>query len=247
MVGVLAVAAVALLLLVVTARTARRPSASLPGLPGYYERWSKLHGGYDPTRSRVVAGWLRIAFVVGRPLARRGVAPDALTGWGLLLGATVPVVAAVGGRWPLLAAALVTASGLVDNLDGAVAVLTDRASRFGYVLDSVVDRLVDGCYLVALWRLGAPAGWCVAAGAGLGLLEYTRARATAAGMDDIGVVTVGERPTRIVLTAMTLLSGGLYLGWQRRLAATGAVALLAVSVVGLAQLARIVRRRLDGG
>ena len=32
--------------------------------------------------------------------------------------------AAAGGRWPLLAVLLVALSGLVDNLDGAVAVMT---------------------------------------------------------------------------------------------------------------------------
>ena len=43
----------------------------------------------------------------------------------------------------MLAALLVGASGLLDNLDGAVAVLSGRTSRWGFVLDSGCDRLAD--------------------------------------------------------------------------------------------------------
>ncbi len=78
---------------------------------------------------------------------------------------------------------MVAASGLLDSLDGAVAVLTDRATRWGAVLDSVVDRVSDALYLVALWLVGAPAWACVVGRrAAARLQEYARARATAVGM-----------------------------------------------------------------
>lgn len=239
-----AVGVAAVLLLGLTAVTARPPSTLVPDRDGYFERWSVLHGGYDARSARVVGAWLTLAYRVARPLARAGVQPDVLTVWGLLLSVAVVPLADAGSRWPLLATVVVVGSGLLDNLDGTVAVLTDRATRFGFVLDSLVDRLADAVYLIALWRLGAPAGVCVAAGAALGLLEYTRARAGNAGMRDIGVVTVGERATRIVVTAITLFCAGLYVGHAGLVAALGAAATLGLSAVGLGQLLVVVRRTL---
>ncbi len=170
--------------------------------------------------------------------------PDAVTLLGVGLSGLVVWVASLGGRWPILAFALVAVSGLVDSLDGAVAVLTDRVSRWGYVLDSVADRVSDGLYLVALWLLGADAWVCVAAGALMMLQEYARARATAGGLDDIGIVTVWERPTRVIATAMFLLGCGLYPSAAESWAQAGAYAWLGLGVIGLAQLLAMVRRRL---
>lgn len=243
MLGLAAVGASALVLLVATAAR-RRPVATVPDRATYFATWSVLHGGLDATRTTLVRGWLTVVYRLARPLARAGVAPVLLTAWGVVAGTLAVALADLGGRWPLAAAAVVVVSGLLDGVDGAVAVLTDRATRLGYVLDSVADRVVDGLYLAALWRLGAPAGACVAAGAALGLLEYTRARAGSAGMREIGVVTVGERPTRLIVTVLALGCAGAYAGRLATLAGLGAWATFVVSVAGLAQLLVAVRRRL---
>ncbi len=167
-----------------------------------------------------------------------------MTVLGLLAAASVTVPAALGGRWALLAAAVVAVSGLLDNLDGAVAVMTGRTTRRGFVLDSVCDRLADVAYVVALVLLGAP-GWLAALGAGLALLhEYLRARAAVAGMPEIGVVTVSERPTRVIVTVMFLLGAGLYPGAAVAWATAGAAAWATLGAVGFAQLAAVVSRRL---
>jgi len=85
---------------------------------------------------------------------------------------------------------------------------------------------------------------CVGAGALMGLQEYARARAGAAGMAEVGVITVWERPTRVVVTAMFLLGAGIYVGQGAAWATWGAWAWLGLGVVGLAQLLVVVRRRL---
>ena len=48
---------------------------------------------------------------------------------------------------------LVFVSGIVDNLDRAVAVMSGRTTRWGYVLDSVVDRIADvlTCWPCTSW------------------------------------------------------------------------------------------------
>ena len=217
---------------------------SVPTRAEYLAHWSELHGGYDPSGSRLTSLYLAIVYSVARPLAATRVPPDVVTLLGVGFSGLVVWVASLGGRWPILAFALVAVSGLVDSLDGAVAVLTDRVTRWGYVLDSVADRVSDGLYLVALWLLGADAWVCVAAGALMMLQEYARARATAGGLDGIGIVTVWERPTRVIATAMFLLGCGLYPSAAEPWARAGAYAWLGLGIIGLAQLLGMVRRRL---
>ena len=216
----------------------------LPDRDGYFTAWAGLHGGYDPRGSWMVRTWLGWSYALARPLAAARVPPDVVTGLGLLVSLGAVAAAWASGRWALLAAAVVVVSGLVDNLDGAVAVLTERASRWGFVLDSVVDRLSDACYVVALWLLGAAVWLCVVGGALMGLQEYTRARAAAAGMEDVGVVTVWERPTRVITTAMFCLGAGLHVDAAAGWATAGAAAWVGLGVLGLLQLLVVVRRRL---
>ena len=216
---------------------------AIPSREAYLAEWSQLHGGASATG--LVGWWLRLSYAVAVPLVRLRASPNAVTVAGLVVALAVLGPARAGGRWPLAGVALVAASGLLDNLDGAVAVLTGRTTRWGFVLDSVCDRLADAAYAGALWLLGAPAAVCVA-GAGVAWLhEYVRARAAVAGMPEIGVVTVSERPTRVIVTAMFLLGAGLYPGSATTWAGAGAVALTVVGLVGLVQLGRAVHRRLS--
>jgi phosphatidylglycerophosphate synthase len=221
-----------------------RDSGPVPDFPGYLKLWAPLHGGYLPPDRSITARWLRLAYAAARPLARRGVRPDAVTVAGVLVSFAVPLAAWPGGRWPLLAVGVVVLAGLLDNLDGAVAILTGRTSRWGYVLDSLADRLSDAAYLLPLWLLGAPGPLCVAGGGLMLLQEYARARAGNAGMGEIGVVTVWERPTRVILTAFLLLGCAVVPSWTTEIALGGSVAWIAFGLIGLAQLLRVVRRTL---
>ncbi|HVN11926.1 MAG TPA: hypothetical protein VMT69_07520, partial [Kineosporiaceae bacterium] len=65
-----------------------------------------------------------------------------------------------------------------------------------------------------------------------------------AGMPEIGVVTVSERPTRVIVSAMFLLGAGLYPAASATWATAGAAALTTLGVAGLGQLLVVVRRRL---
>lgn len=215
----------------------------------YLRLWSAGHGGYNPAGSVLVVRWLRLMYSLARPLARWGVHPHALTGGGVLACALVPAVAAGRSGWPLLAAVIVVLSGVADGLDGAVATLTGRASAFGAVLDGVADRAGEVFYLLALWLLGAPAWLCVAGGVAASLLEYTRARAGAAGLAEIGVVTVFERATRIAVTAAALAVAGLAFllvpSVAGAVASAGPAAWLVLGAAALAQFL-IAARRLFG-
>jgi phosphatidylglycerophosphate synthase len=227
--------------------------AEVPDLETYYDGWAALHGGYDPRSAFWPRIWLALVHRLAGPFVRRRVAPDLVTLLGVVATALALPPAAAGGRWPLVAVLVVIASGLLDNLDGCVAVLTGRTSRWGFVLDSLADRVCDALYLLALWLAGAPAALCVGAGGAVVLLEYGRARAAGAGFDEIGLVTVGERPTRIVVTCFGLAGAGIVPMWADWSAGAGAAATLGVSLIGTAQFLRVVRRSLltppasDGG
>jgi CDP-diacylglycerol--glycerol-3-phosphate 3-phosphatidyltransferase len=191
-----------------------------------------------------VRWWLGLAYAVGRPLAAARVAPTALTVLGLALAAAVVPVAGLGGRWPALGTMLVVVSGLVDNLDGTVAVLSDRVTRWGALADAVCDRVADAAYAVAFWVLGAPA-WLCLLWAGLSYLaEYARARGQVLLAGPVEVVTVGERPTRVVVTAIFLAGAALLTAQADVVVTVGAAAGAGAAAVGLLQLGRALRRRL---
>ncbi|MGY1740976.1 MULTISPECIES: CDP-alcohol phosphatidyltransferase family protein [unclassified Blastococcus] len=172
----------------------------------YLAAWSRWHGGTDPAGNRLVRGWLSAAYALARPVA--GLPPVVATAVGLLVAVAAVGPAAAGGGWLVAAGLLVGLSGLLDSLDGALAIATGRASRRGYVLDSAVDRLTEAAYAAALWVAGAP-GWLAAVfGALCWLPDYLRARAGQAGVAETGDISVWERPTRVAMTGMTLGGAG---------------------------------------
>jgi CDP-diacylglycerol--glycerol-3-phosphate 3-phosphatidyltransferase len=203
----------------------------------YAVAWSGLHGGFDPRRaSPLVRGWVLTAYRIGSWLSRHRVSPMTVTTLGLLLCLAVPPAARLS---LLLAAFLVLVAAVADGLDGAVAVISGRVTKTGFVYDSVADRVGEAAWLAAFWVAGAPGPLLVAAGAASWLHEYVRARAAAAGMPEIGVVTVGERPTRALLAGLGLaLLAVIAVPWL-----PPALWLL-LQLAGLAQLCVTVRRAL---
>ncbi len=203
----------------------------------YAVAWSGLHGGFDPRRgSWVVRGWVLAAYKIGFWLSRNRVSPMTVTTCGLLICLGVPAAVPVS---LLLAALLVLVAALADGLDGAVAVVSGRVTRTGFVYDSVADRIGEASWLVAFWLAGAP-GWLVtAAGAASWLHEYLRARAVAAGMSEIGVITVAERPTRVLIAGLGLAALAVVdLPWLPPALWT------ALQTAGLVQLSVVVHRAL---
>ncbi|MBB2941657.1 CDP-diacylglycerol--glycerol-3-phosphate 3-phosphatidyltransferase [Actinoplanes lutulentus] len=206
----------------------------------YATAWSALHGGFDPRRaSPLVRGWVLCAYRIGSFLGSKRISPLTVTIAGVILCLAVPL-AALAGRGGLVAGALlVLLAAVADGLDGAVAVVTGRVSRAGFVYDSVADRVGELGWLAAFWVAGAPGPLVVAAGAASWLHEYVRARAAASGMAEIGAVTVGERPTRVSVSIVGLLVCALSLP-----AFLPVSVWLVLQIVGFAQLVVVVRRSL---
>jgi archaetidylinositol phosphate synthase len=141
---------------------------------------------------------------VARVIAKSRVPPNALTLFG-------PVVATFAAWMYIqqqlaLALLLLLFSGFVDALDGAVARETGKTSSFGGVLDSICDRYSDAIVLFGIILGGwVSTLWGIIAIVGSLLVSYTRARAEAAGVTQLGV-GIAERPERlIILMVVTLL------------------------------------------
>ncbi len=208
----------------------------LPTLDEFFSQWQVQHNApdLDPRSTNVLRIFLSITYRLARPLARRRISPNTVTFIGLLLSGVVLVLAR---RIPALAGLFVLLSSLTDGVDGAVASLTDRATRIGFVLDSAADRLSDAFFVAALYLCGASAWLCVVAVSANWFLEYLRARAGNAGVGEVGVVTVGERPTRVLAAGFGLL-GFQVLGrrsvWPLNLGAGLIVGACSVAVIQLA-------------
>ncbi|MBI2328053.1 MAG: CDP-alcohol phosphatidyltransferase family protein [Chloroflexi bacterium] len=140
-------------------------------------------------------------------LARTPLAPDAITWLGFLitLGATALIIS----QHLFTAGLVVLIAGFFDILDGALARRTNRATRFGSVLDSTLDRLAEAALLLGLLVLYARGGLTVETLlAGLALpgslmVSYIRAKAESLGMEcQVGLFTRAER---VVVLALGLL------------------------------------------
>jgi CDP-diacylglycerol--glycerol-3-phosphate 3-phosphatidyltransferase len=215
-------------------------------LEGYLDRWSRAHGDYDVRSSRPTMAWLRLVHRLAAPLARRRVAPAWVTVTGGVGAIAVSGVAGLGGRWPLLAAALVVIVALLDGIDGAVAEITDSASAWGRVLDQLVDRIGDLSMVAGLWLLGAPGPLCAAAAVLTIFDESIRGSAAAEGMSEVGLVTIAERPTRLLIGGLSFAAAGIVPSVAGMITFVGASLWAVLALVATVQLVVNVRRRLRG-
>ncbi len=215
----------------------------------YLAEWSRWHGGTDPAASRLVHGWLTLAYTLARAVSWLPPLGATLLGLAVALSAIGPALA--GGAWLVAGGVLIGLSGLLDSLDGALALAGGRASRRGYVLDSAVDRLTEAGYAVALWAAGAP-GWLAAAfGALCWLPDYLRARAGQAGVSETGAISVWERPTRVAMAGFTVGGAGIVaatgldaLAGPAAVVTAGTAVGSVLGLVGTAQLGVSLRRAL---
>ena len=163
----------------------------------FYLAWSKLHG--DAKIAGIVKGWLSISFSTSKALARIRITPNALTILGLVFGVLLYMNA--NAIWAPL---ILVISLICDGVDGSLAIITGKSSKWGALLDSVVDRLTEVFWILALYSLGVDSKILIAVLILASAQEYLRARAGGVGLTQVGVVTVAERPVRasFVFTAL---------------------------------------------
>jgi CDP-diacylglycerol--glycerol-3-phosphate 3-phosphatidyltransferase len=149
----------------------------------------------------------RIAPPLARLLARTPLTPNSITWIGFIITAAAAVL--IVTEHNLAAGIVVLVAGFFDMLDGALARLTGRVTRFGAVLDSTLDRLSEAVVLLALLFIFAreqQTAWSLLTGVALLgslMVSYIRARIEGLGVQcKAGLFT---RPERVILLALGLL------------------------------------------
>ena len=147
----------------------------------------------------------RITGPVVRILSKSGITPNTLTFVNLALNIIAAYVIAVG--YFLLGGVLVLVAGIFDLLDGALARFNKQTTRFGAILDSVVDRISEAAILCGLliWYIpqeeaGLEIVLIFTVLVGSFLISYIRARAEGLGWQcQVGLFTRAERVIVLVI------------------------------------------------
>jgi len=153
---------------------------------------------------------------VVRLLDKTSISPNTITWFGFLLAIGAAGLIVTGHLFA--AGFMVLIAGFLDILDGALARYHNQVTRFGAVLDSILDRLSEAGLLLAIlvffiltqqpsFFIVIDRAWltllvCLALLGSL-LVSYIRARAEALGMEcQVGIFTRAER---VIVLALGLL------------------------------------------
>lgn len=194
------------------------------------------------------AGMAHVVEPVARALLRANISPNTITVAGTVGAVAGAIGFGVGGHF-LAATLVVTFFAFTDLIDGTMARLSTGPTRFGALLDSTMDRIVDAAIFgtVVYWyakqgdRPTVVAGLiCLASGL---LVSYVKARAEGLGLS--GNVGIAERLERLVLVGIGGLLTGAGVGWGMP-AALWVLAVLSVVTVWQ-RVAFVLRQERGGG
>jgi len=149
----------------------------------------------------------RLTRLIVQLLAKTPVSPDVITWTGFIL--TLGAAALIITEHLFAAGFVVLIAGFFDMLDGALARMTNKVTRFGGILDSTLDRLSEAVLLLGILVVYAREQSMLGIiFVGLTLISsllvsYIKARAEALGLEcEVGLFT---RPERVVVLAIGLL------------------------------------------
>jgi CDP-diacylglycerol--glycerol-3-phosphate 3-phosphatidyltransferase len=151
-----------------------------------------------------------LAEPVGRIVGKTGVSPNTLTLFGFCINFGVAWLISQGHF--VYGGILILAAGIFDLLDGAVARMTGKVTKFGALLDSTLDRYSEGVVLFGLlwYYVNRPDSVykteCLlifATIVGSILVSYVRARAEGLNLDaEVGIF---RRTMRIGILSLGLM------------------------------------------
>lgn len=185
-----------------------------PTFLDFRTQWSSHHGGAS-TRG-IVGFWLRISYAIASACSTLRIKPNVITFCGVIAAGATAIYSP--HWWSALFLAL---SLLCDGIDGSVAIIDKHISKMGAILDALADRLSDAFWAIAFYRLGTPLVWVLAMWGFTVFQEYARARLSALGVFEVGVITPAERPVRASFLLVAIVAWHLSFsrGWTTPLAA----------------------------
>ena len=165
----------------------------------FFALWSRMHG--DAKITGIVRTWLVISYKIAKLLSRLKFTPNKLTFLGLVFGVLLFIYAQ--SPW---APILLIFSLICDGVDGSLAIFTSNTTRWGAILDSIIDRITEFFWILAIYKIGADERLLLVVIVIASIQEYTRARAGGLGMQQVGVVTSAERPVRASFIFTTFIA-----------------------------------------
>jgi phosphatidylinositol phosphate synthase len=199
-------------------------------------------GGF---REKAQKRYYSVMEMVARPLVSAGVSPNHVTVAGMLLSLVAGIFFAVGEIF--WGGMLLWASGLMDPIDGTVARLSGKVTRFGALFDSTLDRYSEFFIFFGLmlyFRSGRMLIVVMLALMGSILVSYIKARAESLGQKEFRGLM--QRPERIILLiAGTVLNAPInhyLLGGCQDCTLKGVLVILAV-LTNLTALQRLLSSR----
>ena len=146
---------------------------------------------------------------IARVLVKLGFSPSGLTVIGVLIACVAAALIAQGML--AIGGAVMLIAGVFDMFDGAVARMTNRATKFGAFFDSVMDRVSEAIVLLGLlWfylddgeQLGALLVYVAIVGSTM--VSYARARAEGLGIECKGGLM--QRPERVASLGVGIIVG----------------------------------------
>ncbi|MEN9351497.1 MAG: hypothetical protein RL455_438 [Actinomycetota bacterium] len=165
----------------------------------FFALWSRMHG--DAKITGIVRTWLVISYKIAKLLSRLKFTPNKLTFLGLVFGVLLFIYAQ--SPW---APILLIFSLICDGVDGSLAIFTSTTTRWGAILDSIIDRITEFFWILAIYKIGADERLLLVVIVIASIQEYTRARAGGLGMQQVGVVTFAERPVRASFIFTTFIA-----------------------------------------
>jgi len=160
------------------------------------------------------AQYERMMMPLGAVLARTGLTPNQITMISLLSSMLCCYIYRTYGLlWGALSILLV---GFTDMLDGCLARATGKTTRFGGVLDHVLDRYAE-FFIVLGIALGGYADWIWVFFAFFGMVmaSYTRAKAESIGGLKSCTVGIAERQEKLLLIICGSIIAWMYVSMQR--------------------------------
>ncbi len=190
----------------------------------------------------------------GNFIGKMGISPNAIT----LISGVFAIAAAImysfNGRvgefrfWWLIGFALMFFTGFIDVVDGSVARATGKTTKFGRVLDPVMDRFAEFCFLIGIaigvytfepleqyWSgiSAIPVSvWCLFCFAGMIFASYSRARGESVAQVTMESVGIMERREKLII----LIIGNILYHWFN------VALILAIILVGLLSFITTIQR-----
>ncbi len=177
------------------------------------------------------AAYKKITEPMGKFFGKLNISPNTITMISGLFAIATATMYSLNGRvgafefWWLIGFALSIITGFIDVIDGSVARATGKTTMFGKVLDPVMDRFAEFCFLIgisigiytfepleSLWPPIATipvAAWCLFSFAGMIFASYARARGESVARINVESIGIMERREKLII----LFFGNLLYYW----------------------------------